>query len=64
MLEAIGVPLDKLTFVRGTDYQLSRQYTLDVYKLSSLTSLRNAQKAGAEVVKQVKPPAPPHSTHK
>lgn len=24
MLESIGVPLDKLKFVRGTDYQLSR----------------------------------------
>lgn len=56
MLEAIGVPLDKLSFVRGSDYQLSREYTLDVYKLSSITSLRNAQKAGAEVVKQVESP--------
>jgi len=56
MLEAIGVPLEKLKFVRGTNYQLSREYTLDVYKLSSLTSLRNAQKAGAEVVKQVESP--------
>ncbi len=24
MLESIGVPLDRLKFVRGTDYQLSR----------------------------------------
>lgn len=24
MLKSIGVPLDKLKFVRGTDYQLSR----------------------------------------
>ena len=38
MLEAIGVPLDKLRFVKGTDYQLSREYTLDVYKLSSLVT--------------------------
>merc|ERR1712137_778660 len=49
MLEAIGVPLEKLIFVRGTEYQLSQKYTLDVYKLTSLVSLRNAQKAGAEV---------------
>ena len=28
MLESIGVPLDKLKFVRGTDYQLSR-YRVD-----------------------------------
>lgn len=56
MLEAINVPLEKLKFVRGTDYQLSKEFTLDTYKLTSITSLRNAQKAGAEVVKQVESP--------
>lgn len=25
MLESIGVPLDKLKFIKGTDFQLSRQ---------------------------------------
>mmetsp|Transcript_15884 Transcript_15884/g.31124 ORF Transcript_15884/g.31124 Transcript_15884/m.31124 type:complete len:1126 (-) Transcript_15884:229-3606(-) len=57
MLEAIGVPLSKLKFVRGTEYQLSQQYTLDVYKLTSLVTLRNAAKAGADVVKQTESPA-------
>jgi tyrosyl-tRNA synthetase len=56
MLESIGVPLSKLTFVRGTDFQLSKKYTLDMYKLTSLVTVRNAQKAGAEVVKQVESP--------
>ena len=56
MLESIGVPLDKLTFVKGTDYQLSREYTLDVYKLTSLVTEHDAKKAGAEVVKQVDHP--------
>eukprot|EP00058_Branchiostoma_floridae_P004836 XP_002590324.1 hypothetical protein BRAFLDRAFT_121376 [Branchiostoma floridae] len=28
MLQSIGVPLDKLKFVRGTDYQLSRSESL------------------------------------
>ena len=32
MLESLGVPLDKLRFVRGTDYQLSKEYTMDVYR--------------------------------
>ncbi len=27
MLESIGVPLDKLKFVKGTDFQLSRSET-------------------------------------
>ncbi|RUS83934.1 hypothetical protein EGW08_008289, partial [Elysia chlorotica] len=56
MLTSIGVQLDKLKFVKGTDYQLSKEYTLDVYRLSSLVSEHDARKAGAEVVKQVEHP--------
>ncbi|XP_021933923.1 tyrosine--tRNA ligase, cytoplasmic isoform X2 [Zootermopsis nevadensis] len=56
MLETIGVPLEKLKFVKGTDYQLSREYTLDVYRLSSVITEHDAKKAGAEVVKQVEHP--------
>jgi len=56
MLESLGVPLEKLRFVRGTDYQLSKEYTLDVYKLSSIVTEHDARKAGAEVVKQVSHP--------
>uniref|UniRef100_A0A6Q2YYI5 Tyrosine--tRNA ligase n=1 Tax=Esox lucius TaxID=8010 RepID=A0A6Q2YYI5_ESOLU len=56
MLESIGVPLDKLKFIKGTEYQLSREYTLDVYRLSSMVTEHDAKKAGAEVVKQVDHP--------
>lgn len=129
MLKSIGVPLEKLKFVKGTDYQLSkwvsspkrcfsyfrkflsflqggfqvfqsfsfnffhklvffcfkvsamqkiiaffkfyilngrtyrlkdwkscREYTLDVYRLSSTVTEHDAKKAGAEVVKQVASP--------
>ncbi|XP_066991802.1 tyrosine--tRNA ligase, cytoplasmic isoform X2 [Anabrus simplex] len=56
MLKSIQVPLDKLRFVKGTDYQLSREYTLDVYRLSSVITEHDAKKAGAEVVKQVEHP--------
>jgi len=56
MLKSIGVPLEKLKFVRGTEYQLSREYTLDVYRLSSVVTEHDAKKAGAEVVKQVASP--------
>jgi tyrosyl-tRNA synthetase len=52
MLEAIGVPIDKLEFVLGSSYQKSESYVMDVYKLCSLTSEHDAKKAGAEVVKQ------------
>ncbi|XP_038059807.1 tyrosine--tRNA ligase, cytoplasmic-like [Patiria miniata] len=56
MLTSIGVPLEKLKFVRGTDYQLSREYTLDVYRMSSVVTQHDVRKAGAEVVKQVEHP--------
>jgi len=56
MLTSIGVPLEKLRFVRGTDFELSKDYTLDVYRLSSLVTEHDARKAGAEVVKQVDHP--------
>ncbi|XP_073840446.1 tyrosyl-tRNA synthetase [Musca autumnalis] len=56
MLSSIGVPLEKLKFVKGTDYQLSKEYTLDVYRLSSVVTQHDAKKAGAEVVKQVEYP--------
>jgi len=56
MLMAIGVSLDRLEFVRGTDYQLSKEYTLDVYRFSSMVTEHDAKKAGAEVVKQVASP--------
>ncbi len=53
MLESIGVPLDHLRFIRGSSFQLERKYTLDMYKLTAMTSERNSKKAGAEVVRQV-----------
>ena len=49
---SIGVSLEKLHFVRGTDYQLSREYSLDVYKFCAILTEHDAKKAGAEVVKQ------------
>ncbi|KAJ3070665.1 hypothetical protein HDU98_006309, partial [Podochytrium sp. JEL0797] len=56
MLQSIGVPIDKLKFVVGTSFQLSREYTLDVYKMLAGVTEHDAKKAGAEVVKQVESP--------
>ena len=56
MLASLGVPLDKLRFVRGTDYQLGHNFTLDVYRLTSVLTEHDAKKAGADVVKQVAHP--------
>ncbi|RKO83405.1 tRNA synthetases class I-domain-containing protein [Blyttiomyces helicus] len=55
-LSSIGVPIDRLKFVIGTSYQLSREYSLDVYRLLAQTTEHDAKKAGAEVVKQVESP--------
>jgi tyrosyl-tRNA synthetase len=56
MLTYIGVPLDKLKFVKGTEYQLSREYTMDMYKMSALVTTEHTKKAGAEVVKMTSAP--------
>ncbi|XGW21584.1 hypothetical protein V3C99_004497 [Haemonchus contortus] len=56
LLMALNVPIERLHFVRGTTYQLSREYTFDILRLCSQVSQRDALKAGAEVVKQVESP--------
>merc|ERR1712088_852593 len=48
MLTSIGVSLEKLHFVKGTDYQLSKEYSLDVYRLSSVVTEHDARKAGVD----------------
>ncbi len=37
-------------------FSISREYTLDVYRLTSMVTEHDAKKAGAEVVKQVEHP--------
>jgi tyrosyl-tRNA synthetase len=56
MLTYIGVPLDKLKFIRGTEYQLSEKYTMDMYRMSALVTTDHTKKAGAEVVKMTAAP--------
>jgi len=52
LLLTLGVDIKKLKFVRGTEFQLTPRYTMDVYKLNSMISVNNAKHAGTEVVKQ------------
>lgn len=56
VFKAIGVPTERLTFVVGTEYQLSPAYTMDMYRAAALTTEHDSKKAGAEVVKQVASP--------
>lgn len=52
ILKILQVDISKLKFVKGSSYQLTSEYTMDVYKANSFVTLREAKKAGAEVVKQ------------
>ena len=56
MLKSIGVPIEKLKFVLGSTFQLTKEYTMDIFRLSSVVTEHDAKKAGAEVVKQVSSP--------
>jgi tyrosyl-tRNA synthetase len=57
ILSELDVDLDKIRFIKGSDYQLSKEYTIDVYKFMSKITIDSAQKGGAEVVKQSENPA-------
>jgi tyrosyl-tRNA synthetase len=52
ILIELDVDLNKIKFIKGSDYQLNKEYTIDVYKFMSKISVDSAQKGGAEVVKQ------------
>ena len=53
LLKAIGVSLEKLEFSLGSTHQLTAEYTMDIFRLSSVVTEHDAKKAGSEVVKQV-----------
>jgi tyrosyl-tRNA synthetase len=52
MLLTLNVDITKIKFVKGTDFQLSKDYTFDMYKAHTFVSTSDAKHAGAEVVKQ------------
>jgi len=52
LITRFGGDLTKVTFIRGTSFQLSREYTLDMYRANTLLTVLDTSRAGAEVVKQ------------
>lgn len=42
-------------FVRGSDYQLSKEYVLDVFKMTSLVTIERAKRAASEVTRMKNP---------
>ncbi len=51
MIKAIGIDTKDLEFVKGSEMQLNPEYMYDVLKISSCVSVRDSNKAAAEVVK-------------
>ena len=52
MIEATGTDPDAIDFVRGRDFQLDEDYTLDMYRMAAETTVSRAQRAGSEVVRE------------
>ena len=56
ILLELNVDLEKIKFVKGSNYQLGKEYTIDAYKFMSKMTVDSSQKGGAEVVKQTENP--------
>lgn len=53
MLRAIGAFLKNLEIIKGSSFQLNKNYILDLFKLSSFVSVHDARKAASDVVKNI-----------
>jgi len=51
LLQAIGVDIKNVEFVKGSDFQLKPEYMFDVLRMSSFVSVHDANKAASDVVK-------------
>tara|TARA_Y100000310_G_scaffold316748_1_gene368872 strand:- start:2296 stop:3315 length:1020 start_codon:yes stop_codon:yes gene_type:complete len=49
--KSLGVNIKNFEIIKGSDFQLKKEYVLDLLKMSSYTSINDAKRAGAEVVK-------------
>lgn len=56
LLKSVNVPIDSLQFVKGSDFELTPKYSMDLLRASALFGIHDCQRAGAEVVKQVENP--------
>lgn len=52
LLDMLTIDYSDIQFVQGTSYQLSQEFTLDLYKINSYCSVSQVKNAGKEVVKQ------------
>ncbi len=52
MIEAAGADPETVEFVRGTDFQLDEEYTLEMYRMAAETTIARSQRAASEVVRE------------
>jgi tyrosyl-tRNA synthetase len=51
MFESIGADIKNFEIVRGSDFELNKNYALDILKMSTKVSINDCKRAAAEVVK-------------
>lgn len=51
MLEALGADLSRFEIVKGSSFQTTKEYTMDMWKLSTVVSVHDSHKAASDVVK-------------
>lgn len=51
MFKSIGANIKNFELVKGSDFQLNKDYLIDLLKLSTSTSINDAKRAASEVVK-------------
>lgn len=56
MVKAMGADVKKLEFVKGSSFQLEKNYVKDLFKLSSLVPFNDCHRAASEVVKMGESP--------
>jgi len=52
MMTAAGADPDAVDFVRGTEFQLDEEYTLEMYRMAAETTIARSQRAASEVVRE------------
>lgn len=56
MVKAAGGDPDGIRFVRGQEFELSEEYTLDLLRMAADTTIARTRRAGSEVVRQSETP--------
>lgn len=51
ILESVGADTSRLHFVKGSDFQLQKEYTTDMYRMSAISTFKRCQRAASEVVR-------------